>query len=348
MEISAKQLAELLNGTVDGDENVVVSDVSKIERGKPGTLTFLSNPQYTKYIYTTEASLVLVKKDFTPEKEVNTSLLRVEDPYMALATLLEFYVQSKPQKTGIEEPSYISGSAEYGTNVYIGAFAYLGQNVKLGNNVKIYPHAYIGDGVTIADNTTIFSGVKIYEGCKVGQNCIIHSGAVIGADGFGFAPADDGVYKKIPQVGIVEIEDNVEIGANSAIDCAALGATKVGKGTKIDNLVQIGHNVEIGTNNVIVSQVGIAGSSHLGNNNVIAGQVGIAGHLKIGNGVQIGAKSGIIRNIKDGETIMGAPAFDVKKFFKANVIFPKLPEIYKELGQISRELKDLKEGKNNA
>ncbi|MCL3782327.1 UDP-3-O-(3-hydroxymyristoyl)glucosamine N-acyltransferase [Prolixibacteraceae bacterium JC049] len=338
MEISAKQLAELLNGTVEGNEEVLVSDVSKIEQGKPGTLTFLSNPQYTKYIYDTEASLVLVSKEFKPEREIAATLLRVEDPYMALATLLEFYVQSKPQKTGIEEPSYIASSASYGNNVYVGAFAYLGQNVKMGDNVKIYPHAYIGDNVTIADNTIIYSGVKIYEGCKVGSNCILHAGAVIGADGFGFAPGADGVFKKIPQIGVVEIADDVEIGANTTIDCAAMGATKIGKGTKLDNQVQIGHNVEIGENNVLVSQVGIAGSTHIGDNNMFGGQVGVAGHLKIGNKNQIAAKSGIMKNIKEGETLMGAPALDVKKFFKMQAVFQKLPEIYRELNQISRKL----------
>lgn len=340
MEISAEQLAELLNGTVEGNKDVLVSDVSKIEQGKPGTLTFLSNPQYTKFIYETKASLVLVSNDFKPEKPVSATLLRVEDPYRALATLLEFYVQSKPQKTGIEEPSYIASSAVYGKNVYIGAFAYLGQNVKLGENVKIYPHAYIGDNVTIGDNTIVYSGVKVYEGCKIGSNCILHAGAVIGADGFGFAPGADGVFKKIPQVGIVEIADDVEVGANATIDCAAMGATKIGKGTKLDNLVQIGHNVEVGENNVFAAQVGIAGSTHVGDNNMLGGQVGIAGHLKIGSQNQIGAKSGIMKNIKEKETLMGAPAVDINKFFKIQAVSQKLPEIYREINQISHKISE--------
>ncbi|TKG92404.1 UDP-3-O-(3-hydroxymyristoyl)glucosamine N-acyltransferase [Puteibacter caeruleilacunae] len=343
MEISAKNLAELLNGTVEGNDEVTVHDVSKIDQGKPGTLSFLANPQYTKYIYTTEAAIVLVSKDFKAEKDLSCTLIRVENPYHSLATLLDFYQQSKPQKTGIEQPSYVSSSASYGENVYLGAFSYLGQNVKLGDNVKIYPHAYIGDNVEIKDNSIIYSGAKIYEACKVGANCIIHSGAVIGADGFGFAPDDNGDFKKIPQIGNVILKDNVEIGANTAIDRASMGSTIVGEGTKIDNLVQIAHNVELGTSNVIVSQVGIAGSTKIGDHNMFGGQVGISGHLKIGNQVQIGAQSGIMNNIEDGSKIMGSPALEIKSFFRSNAIFRKLPDLYKEIGSLSKRVQTLQE-----
>ncbi|MDP4184395.1 MAG: UDP-3-O-(3-hydroxymyristoyl)glucosamine N-acyltransferase [Bacteroidota bacterium] len=342
MEISAQNIAQLINGEVEGDGEVQVSDVSKIEQGRPGTLTFLANPQYTKYIYDTKASVVLVSKDFIPEKELTCTLIRVENPYHALATLLDFYVQSKPKKTGIENPSYISSTAQVGDNAYIGAFAYLGQNVKLGKNVKVYPHVYVGDNVVVDDDTILFAGAKVYEGCKIGKSCIIHAGAVIGADGFGFAPDQEGHYKKIPQVGYVEISDNVEIGANTTIDRGSMGNTIIGEGTKLDNLIQIGHNVEVGKDTVIVSQVGVAGSSKIGNNCMIGGQVGISGHLHIGNRVQVGAQSGIMHDINDGEVLLGSPSMGHRQFFKTMAVFRKLPEIFRELNSLSVEVKKLK------
>ncbi len=346
MEISARNIAELINGEVDGDDSVMIHDVSKIEQGRPGTMTFLSNPQYTKYIYETQASVVLVNKDFKAEQKLNCTLIRVENPYHALATLLDFYVKSKPQKTGVESPSHISSTAVYGENVYIGTFAYIGQHVKIGNNVKIYPHTYIGDNVEVKDDTVIYSGVKIYSDSKIGANCVLHAGAVIGSDGFGFAPDENGAYKKIPQIGNVVVKDNVEIGANTTIDCASMGSTVIEEGTKLDNLVQIGHNVTVGKNNVFAAQTGIAGSTKVGDNCMFGGQTGIAGHINIGNNVQLSAQSGVIKDIKDGETLVAAPATEPKTYFRAHMIFLKLPEIYRQINQLSRTVETLTKAKN--
>lgn len=346
MEISAQNIAQLINGEVEGDGEIQISGVSKIEQGRTGTLTFLANPQYTKYIYDTKASVVLVSKDFVPETDIPCTLIRVENPYHALATLLDLYAQTRPKKIGIEQPSFINSSAKVGENIYIGAFAYIGENVCLGNNVKIYPQSYIGDNVVIGDDTIIYSGVRIYEGCKLGAGCIVHSGAIIGADGFGFAPDSEGRYKKIPQLGNVEIADDVEIGANTTVDRGSMGATVIGKGTKLDNLIQIGHNVEIGEDTVIVAHVGIAGSSKVGNNCMIGGQVGISGHLHVGNRVQIGAQSGIMGDIKDGEVLLGSPAMAHHQFFKTMAVFRKLPEIYRELNVLSKDVDKLKKSSN--
>ncbi len=346
ISFTAEQIATVLNGTIEGDSSVVVNNFSKIEEGKPGTLTFLANPKYTHYIYTTEASIVLVNNDFKAEHPIKATLIRCFNAYAALAILLDLVEKSKPQKSGIEQMSHIASSAKLGENVYIGSFAYIADNVKIGDNSKIYPQVYIGENVEIGTNTTIYPGVKIYSGCKLGSNCIIHAGTVIGSDGFGFAPQDDGTYKKIPQLGIVIVEDDVEIGANTTIDRAVMDATIVRKGVKLDNLIQVAHNVEIGENTVMAAQVGISGSTKVGKQCMIGGQVGLGGHISIGDNVNIGAQSGIISNIKPDAKILGSPAIPVKDFFRSSVVFPKLPEIYRQLAQLQKEIEELKSNQN--
>ncbi|MDM8161405.1 UDP-3-O-(3-hydroxymyristoyl)glucosamine N-acyltransferase [Labilibaculum sp. K2S] len=344
MEFTAEDIAEFLNGEVDGNTKVKVTNVSRIEEGKPGTLSFLANPKYEHYIYSTQSSIVLVNKDFQTEKEIETTLIRVDDAYQALAQLLEMYEQSKPQKTGIEEPSFVSKSSKLGEKIYIGAFAYIGSNVQIGNNVKIYPHCYVGDNVIIGDNTILNSGVKIYEGCKIGAECIFHSGVVIGGDGFGFAPSSANDYKKVPQVGNVVIEDHVEIGANTCVDRATMGSTIIRKGVKLDNLIQVAHNVEIDENTVIASQTGIAGSAKIGKNCMIGGQVGIVGHLSIADEVKIAAQSGIGRTIKkEGTVLQGSPAFDFGPYQKSYVLFKNLPKMREQIIELEKEIKRLKE-----
>jgi UDP-3-O-[3-hydroxymyristoyl] glucosamine N-acyltransferase len=339
MEFTAQQIAELIKGTVEGDSNQVIRDVSKIEEGLPETLTFLANPKYEHHIYQTKASVVIVNNNFRPEKPVKATLIRVEDAYQALAKLLQLYESSLPQKTGIEQPSHIDQSSSVGDFVYIGAFAYISEKAKIGNNVQVWPGAFVGDSVEIGDNTIIFSGVKIYKHCKVGSNCIIHAGAVVGSDGFGFAPGPDGEYQKIPQVGNVVIEDFVEIGANTTIDRATMGSTIIHKGAKIDNLVQIAHNVEVGSNTVIAAQTGIAGSTKIGNNCMFGGQVGIAGHIKIADQVKLAAQSGVGKSIpKDGSVLMGSPAMDAMQYNKAYVLFRKLPSIYQQLQETEKKV----------
>ncbi|WP_370458783.1 UDP-3-O-(3-hydroxymyristoyl)glucosamine N-acyltransferase [Dysgonomonas sp. 520] len=341
MSFSAKQLAHFLNGSVDGNPDVEVNNFSKIEEGKPGTLTFLANPKYTNYIYDTKASIVLVNNDFVAEQPIGATLVRVPNAYAALAILLDVVEKSKPKKTGIEPMSYVSEKAQLGQNVYVAAFAYIADGAKVADNVQVYPHSYIGDGAQIGENTIVYAGAKIYPGCKIGNNCIIHAGAVVGSDGFGFAP-EEGVYKKIPQMGIVIVEDDVEIGANTAIDRAVMDATIIRKGVKLDNLIQVAHNVEIGENTVMASQVGISGSTKVGKNCVLGGQVGLGGHITIGDNSSIGAQSGIISNIKPDSKIMGAPAIPVKDFFKSSIIFPKLPDMYKQLNELKKEIDNLK------
>jgi len=343
MEFSANDIAGLLGGEVEGDGSVKVNNVSKIDQGIPGTLAFLANPAYAKYIYTTKASVVLVNRDFKPEDELSCTLIRVDDAYASIAKLLNYYEQSKPKKVGVEQPSFISESATVGEQVYVGAFAYIGENATIGKNVKIYPNVYIGDGVTVGDDTILYAGVKVYAGCKVGKNCILHAGSVVGSDGFGFAPTSDGSYDKIAQVGNVEIRDNVEIGSNTTIDCATMGSTVINEGVKIDNLVQIAHNVEVGKNTVIVAQVGVAGSAKIGENCMIGGQVGIAGHLQIGNNVKIGAQSGISNNVKDNSTILGTPAFGHRDFMKSYAVFKNLPQLRSDVIELGRKIKDLDE-----
>lgn len=343
MEFRAQDIAEFLNGEVEGDSDVKVTDVSRIEEGRSGTLSFLANPKYEHYLYTTESSIVLVNKDFKTEKEVEATLIRVDDAYQALAQLLEMYEQSKPQKVGIEEPSFVSKSSKIGEKIYIGAFAYIGSNVTIGNNVKIYPHVYVGDNVVIGDNTILNSGVKVYENCKIGAECIFHSGVVIGGDGFGFAPSSANDYKKVPQVGSVVIEDHVEIGANTCVDRATMGATIIRKGVKLDNLIQVAHNVEIGENTVIASQTGIAGSTKLGKNCMVGGQVGFAGHLTITDEVKIAAQSGVGRNIKKmGTVLMGSPSFEFGPYQKSYVLFRNLPAMRAQIMELEKEVKKLR------
>ena len=339
MKFTATQIAGILEGDIVGDPDVEVSKLAKIEEGTKGTLTFLANPKYTQYIYSTKASITIVNKDFNPENDLNTTLIKVDDAYKSFSKLLEYYNQIKMNKTGIEQPSFISESSSYGENAYIGAFSYVGDNVNIGNNVKIYPNSYIGDNVSIGNNVLIFSGAKIYSECIIGNNCVINSGVIIGADGFGFVPNEKGEYNKVPQTGNVILEDNVDIGAATTIDRATLGSTIIRKGVKLDNQIQIAHNVEIGKNTVIAAQTGIAGSTKIGENCQIGGQVGFAGHLTIGNNVKIQAQSGIGRNIKDNEILQGSPAFSYGDWNKSYVYFKNLPKIVKGINEIEKKLK---------
>lgn len=340
MKFTAIQIAGILDGVVEGDENIEVSMLAKIEEGTPGTLTFLSNPKYTPYIYKTEASIVIVDKDLELEQSITSTLIRVDNAYKAFSKLLEYYNEVKMHKSGIEQPSFISESAKYGENLYLGAFAYIGDNVKIGENVKIYPNSYIGDNVSIGDNTTIFAGTKLYSETQIGSNCIIHAGVVIGADGFGFAPNEQGSYNKVPQIGNVIVEDNVEVGAGSTIDRATLGSTIIRKGVKLDNQIQIAHNVQVDENTVIAAQTGIAGSTKIGKNCIIGGQVGMAGHLTIGDNVRIQAQTGIGRNVKDNEVLQGSPAFNYGDYNKSYVYFKNLPSIVKRLDILEKNHKN--------
>lgn len=327
MKINIRTLAELIHADIDGDSMVELSGFANIQDACEGQLTFLANPKYTEYIYTTKASAVLVERNFVAEHPVSATLLRVDDPYSTLAELLEQIDKMKSQPVGIEDPCHISERVIYGKDVYIGSFSYVGKNVKIGNNVKIYPQVYIGNDAKIGDNTILHSGVKIYEGCIIGNNCVLHSGCVIGADGFGFAPKD-GVYEKIPQIGNVVLEDNVEIGANTTVDRATFGTTRIGKGTKIDNLVQVAHNVNIGQNNVFAAQTGIAGSTQIGNGNRVGGQCGFAGHIKIGDNNEFGAQSGIPNNVGDNKRLIGYPAVEARRFAKTQVYLKRLEELF--------------------
>ena len=341
MEFSAQQIANFLGGTVEGNPEVKVCNFSKIEEGKPGTLTFLANPKYEHYIYATKASIVLVNNDFTPTEPVQATLVKVANAYSALAMLLNMVEQSKANKTGIDSTAFIASTATIGDNCYVGNFAYIGNNVKMGKNCQIYPHVYIGDNVEVGDNCILYPHVTIYRDCLVGNNCILHAGSVIGADGFGFAPEGE-KYKKIPQLGNVIIEDDVEIGANTTIDRAVMDSTIIHKGVKLDNLVQIAHNVEIGDNTVMAAQVGIAGSVKVGQHCMFGGQVGLAGHIHIADHVTFGAQAGVISDVKEPTTLLGAPAINAKNFMRSSAIFNRLPEVYRTIGQLQREIEQLK------
>jgi UDP-3-O-[3-hydroxymyristoyl] glucosamine N-acyltransferase len=336
MKFTAEQIAGILGGEVVGNPNAQVSRLSKIEEGSEGSLTFLSNPKYNHFIYSTQASVTIVNMTFVPESEITTTLIKVEDAYGAFSKILEFYDQVKHNKSGIEQPSFVADSAKYGENLYLGCFSYIGNNVTLGNNVKIYPNSYIGDNSKIGDNVIIFAGTRIYSETVIGNYCCIHSGAIIGADGFGFAPMSDGTFSKIPQIGNVIIEDNVDIGSCTTIDRATMGSTIIRKGVKLDNQIQIAHNVEIGENTVIAAQTGIAGSTKIGKNCMIGGQVGIAGHLVLGNNVRVQAQSGVGKNIADGETIQGSPSFNYNDYSKSYVHFRNLPKIVAELEELKK------------
>lgn len=338
MEITAKQLAALVHGTVDGDELVVINNYAKIEEATSGCLTFLANPKYTHYIYTTQATAVLVRNDFVPEQEIKATLIRVEDPYSTLAQLLNFVKSQQPQKQGIEQPCYISEGVEVPADAYVGAFAYVGKGVKLGKNIKIYPQVYVGDNVTLGDDVILYPGVKVYHGCKVGNRCIVHGGAVIGSDGFGFAPKEDGSYDKIAQVGIVILEDDVEIGSNTTIDRATMGATVVGHGVKLDNLIQVAHNVEIGEHTVMAAQVGIAGSTKIGKHNMVGGQVGFAGHITVGDNNGFGAQSGVPNSVGSKQRVLGSPAINALDYARQQVYIKRLPEIYNDLQKLKKHI----------
>jgi UDP-3-O-[3-hydroxymyristoyl] glucosamine N-acyltransferase len=339
MKFTAAQIADILEGNIIGNPHVEVSKLAKIEEGTKGSLTFLANPKYTPHLYSTRASIVLIGKHLKIENNLNPTLILVDDPYKAFSKLLEYYNQVRANKTGIETPVFIASSAKCGDNLYIGAFSYIGENVIVGNHVKIYPNSYIGDNVTIGDNTVIFAGAKIYSESCIGAHCVVHSGAVIGADGFGFVADEKGEYKKIPQTGNVILEDYVDVGAGTTIDRATLGATIIRKGVKLDNLIQIAHNVEIGENTVIAAQTGIAGSTKIGKNCMIGGQTGIVGHITIGNNVKIQAQSGVIRNVEDGEVMQGSPAFNYASFNKSYVYFKRLPELVTNLFQSEKKNK---------
>jgi UDP-3-O-[3-hydroxymyristoyl] glucosamine N-acyltransferase len=338
MKFTAEQIAGILEGEVVGNPNAEVFKLAKIEEGTDGSITFLANPKYANYIYSTKASITIVNNTFEPENEISTTLIKVEDAYKAFSKLLEYYNQVKLMKSGIEQPSVISDNVVYGENLYLGSFSYLGKNVTIGNNVKIYPNCFIGDNVTIGDNTILFAGVRIYSESIIGKNCTIHSGCIIGSDGFGFAPAEDGTYSKVPQIGNVIIEDSVDIGACTTIDRATLGSTIIRKGVKLDNQIQIAHNVEIGENTVIASQTGVAGSTKIGKNCMIGGQVGIVGHITIGDRVRIQAQSGIGKSISDGETIQGSPAFNYGDWNKSYVHFRNLPKIVSDLEDLKKKI----------
>lgn len=344
MKFTARTVANFLKGEIVGNPDVEVTDIAKIEEAKPGTLAFLANPKYNKYLYETQASIVLVNKSLEIEKEVKATLIKVDDAYQSFASLLELYEQSKPVKEGIEKDCFISNSAIIGQKVYIGTYAYIDNNSKIGNNVKIYPQAFIGENVIIGDNTVIYPGVKIYSECRIGANCVIHAGAVIGADGFGFAPNSENNYKKVPQIGNVLIEDYVEIGANTTIDRATMGSTIIRKGVKIDNLIQIAHNVEIGENTVMAAQTGIAGSTKVGRDCMFGGQVGLSGHLNVANGVKIAAQSGVNSSLnQENATFMGTPAMDYSSFIKSFVLFRNFPKLVNQISALEKELKELKE-----
>lgn len=337
MKVTIQQIADLLNGEIVGDPTIEVSDLSKIEEGKPGSLSFLSNPKYIHYLYETKASAVIVNKSFVPENTVKAALIKVEDAYVAFTKLLEFYNQIKNNKVGIEQPHFMGENTHYGKDIYIGAFAYIGQNCQIGDQVKIYPNTYIGDHVKIGDNTTIFAGSKIYSDSEIGSNCIIHAGTIIGSDGFGFAPQEDGSYTKVPQTGNVIIEDDVEIGANTTIDRATLGSTIIRKGVKLDNHIQIAHNVEVGEHTVIASQTGIAGSTKIGKYCQIGGQVGIVGHITVGNHVRIQGQSGVNKSLRDYEVVQGSPAIAYSDYTKSFIHFRNLPKIVDEIEKLKNK-----------
>ena len=345
MKFSAKQIAEFIQGTIVGDENATVHTFAKIEEGIPGAISFLSNPKYTSYIYDTQSSIVLVNKDFEPEREIKATLIKVDNAYESLAKLMTLYEQSHPKRTGIDPLAYVAPTAKIGENVYLAPFACVGDHAEVGDNTELHPHATVGRNAKVGKNCILYTNSNVYHDCIVGDNCILHSGSVIGADGFGFAPTPNG-YDKIPQIGIAILEDDVEIGANTCVDRATMGATIIRKGVKLDNLIQVAHNVEIGSNTVIASQTGIAGSTKVGEWCMFGGQVGIARHRKIGDKVNLGAQSGVPGSIKSGQSLIGTPPIEMKNFFKSSAVFKKLPEMYMELNNLKKELEELKKQLN--
>lgn len=344
MEFNAKQIADLIGGRVEGDENAAVSTFAKIEEGKKGAISFLSNPKYTHFVYETESSVVLVNDDLELGAGVKPTLIRVKNAYEAVAKLLQLYESMKPKKTGIDPLAFVSPKAQVGKDVFIGAFACIGDGAVIGDGSQVYPHAVIGDGVKLGDGCLIYPNVTIYQGCQLGNRVTIHAGSVIGADGFGFAPNVEG-YEKIPQIGIVIIEDEVEIGANTCIDRSTMGQTLIHKGVKLDNLIQVAHNCEIGENTVMSAQVGIAGSTKVGSWCMFGGQVGLAGHITVGDHVNLGAQSGVPSSLKANQTLIGTPPMEPTPFFKSQAIFRRLPDMYKELSALRKEIEELKKNK---
>ncbi len=345
MEFTAATIAGFLKGEVEGNPDTIVNTVAKIEEGHEGALSFLANPKYEHYIYLTGSSIVLVNKSFVPSATIKATLIRVENAYEAFASLLRLVDQARPRKKGIHATAVIEVTAEVGSDVYIGPYSYIGENCIIGDGCAIYPHVYIGDNTRLGKNCTLNSGVKIYHDCLIGEGCIIHSGTVIGSDGFGFAPQSENEYMKIPQLGNVILEDHVEIGANVAIDRATMGSTKIHRGVKLDNLIQIGHNVEVGENVVMAAQTGIAGSTKIGSNCMLGGQAGIAGHIRIANGTKIGAQAGILGDIKEeNTTILGSPALEIKQFLKSTVVFKRLPDLKLKIDKLEKEVDSLKKG----
>ena len=344
MEFTAQQIAELIKGRVEGDKDAKVSSFAKIEEGHEGAISFLSNKKYLHYIYETKSSVVLVDESLALERNVNCTLIRVKSAYEAVAQLLQLYESMKPRKRGISDLAFIDPTAAIGEDCYIGPFAYVGPKCVIGDNSIIHPHAALGDNVIVGKNTEIHSNAVIYHDCKVGNRCILHAGCVIGADGFGFAPSENG-YDKIPQIGIVTIEDDVEIGANTCVDRSTMGSTFIRNGVKLDNLVQIAHNTDIGANTVMSSQVGVAGSTKVGEWCMFGGQVGISGHITIGNKVMLGAQSGVPGSIKDGQQLIGTPPMEMRSYFKSQAIFRRLPEMYNEMNKLRKEIEELKANK---
>ena len=343
MKFLASQIAALLSGTVEGDPNAEVWNVAKIEEGRPGMLSFLANPKYTSYIYETQSSVVIVNRDFEPKQPVAATLIRVDDAYASFAKLLAYYDQMSQNKTGVSSLAFVSSSARMGENLYLGEFAFIGENAVIGNNVKIYPQVYVGDGVVVGDNTTLYPGVRLYRNTVIGRRCIVHAGAVIGADGFGFAPQEDGHYEKIPQVGNVVVDDDVEIGANTTIDRSTMGSTRVHKGVKLDNLVHLAHNVEVGENSALAAQVGVSGSTHLGKNCVVGGQSGFVGHLHIADGSKFGGQSGIMGSIKqENQEFMGTPIQPLRQYLTSNARFRHIDEMARKIEMLEKELEQLK------
>lgn len=342
MEFTAEQIANVIGGRVEGNKDAKVHTFAKIEEGTEGAISFLSNPKYTHYLYNTKSSIVIVNEDLELEKDVDATLIRVKNAYESIAKLLQIYEASKPKKTGVAPQAYIAPSAKLGNNCYVGPFAYVGEGAEIGDGCQIYPHAVIGDNVKVGTNCIFYPNTTIYQGCKIGNNVTIHAGSVIGADGFGFAPGADG-YDKIPQIGIVVIEDNVEIGANTCVDRSTMGATVIHKGVKLDNLVQVAHNVEIGENTVMSAQVGIAGSTKVGSWCMFGGQVGLAGHITIGDKTFLGAQSGVPGSLKGGEELIGTPPMNPRAYFKSQAIFRRLPDMYKDLNDSKKKIEELNE-----
>ena len=342
MEFTAEQIANVIGGRVEGNKDAKVHTFAKIEEGTEGAISFLSNPKYTHYLYNTKSSIVIVNEDLELEKDVDATLIRVKNAYESIAKLLQIYEASKPKKTGVAPQAYIAPSAKLGNNCYVGPFAYVGEGAEIGDGCQIYPHAVIGDNVKVGTNCIFYPNTTIYQGCKIGNNVTIHAGSVIGADGFGFAPGADG-YDKILQIGIVVIEDNVEIGANTCVDRSTMGATVIHKGVKLDNLVQVAHNVEIGENTVMSAQVGIAGSTKVGSWCMFGGQVGLAGHITIGDKTFLGAQSGVPGSLKGGEELIGTPPMNPRAYFKSQAIFRRLPDMYKDLNDAKKKIEELNE-----